>query len=86
MKYIKNFKMLKEQSHKELLSLSELRKKYPEAVLTMDTKPGGYFVRVDIKTQGGELKYIGSLRGTVSKEKALEFLNSTIDDNYDKYY
>jgi hypothetical protein len=33
MKYIKNFKMLKEQSHKELLSLSELRKKYPEAVL-----------------------------------------------------
>jgi hypothetical protein len=52
----------------------------------MDTKPGGYFVRVDIKTQGGELKYIGSLRGTVSKEKALEFLNSTIDDNYDKYY
>lgn len=45
-----------------------------------------YFVRGDIQTQSGESKYLGALKGKVSEEEGLRFLNSIANNNYDKYY
>jgi len=45
-----------------------------------------YFVRADIKTQGGEMEYLGALKGYVDEKKGLDFLNKIASGNYDKYY
>jgi len=79
---------------KELLTLNELKEKFPKMKFTMDVnnnfrKPNGekaYFVRVDIETQGGELEYLGALKGPVSEKHGLEFLNNIANRTYDKYY
>jgi hypothetical protein len=93
--YVENGKMRMIESSlesaKSLLSLAELKKKYPEAVLTMKPSKskafrGSYNVKAEIKTQGGKIEYLGALKGPVSKDQALEFLNAIIDKNYDRYY
>jgi hypothetical protein len=69
------------------LSLEQLQQKYPQIKFTMDKKgEDRYFVRADIKTQGGEMEYLGAVRGPVSYENGLEFLNNIANNNYDKYY
>ena len=71
----------------EEINFEELQKKYPNAVITCDEKkPGRFFVRVDIKTQGGETEYVGALKGLVTKDQAVEFITNTLTNNYDKYY
>lgn len=74
----------------ESLSMEELKKKYPEAVITMtpfgDKFPNSFFARVDINTQSGEKEYLGALKGPVKEEDALKFFNNVLDKNYDKYY
>ena len=85
--YMSNLKKFNESSKN--LSIDELREKYPESILTMNPLkkfPGSYFVKAEIKTQGGEKIYLGALKGPVSKEDALDFLNRTISKEYDKYY
>lgn len=70
-------------------SLDDLKKKYPEAIITMnpsDKFPGRFFARVDIKTQEGEKIYIGALKGPVSEQDALSFFDNILSRNYDKYY
>ena len=83
-------KVLKEEN-KELLSLEQLKEKFPEIEFTMDKKEvgifkGSYFVRADIKTQGGEKVYLGALKGTVKYKEGIQFLNNISFKNYDKYY
>ena len=69
------------------LSLAGLIKKYPEMIFTMNKKGDNrYFVRADIKKQDGEIKYLGAIKGLVSKHDGLEILNNFAKKNYDKYY
>ena len=66
---------------KNMLSLTELRQKYPYIKFTMDSSPkfkGSFFARVDIEKNNGELKYLGALKGPVSEIHALEFFNNTV--------
>lgn len=73
----------------ENLSLPELKKKYPNAKLTLKKLykfNDGYFARLDIITQGGKSEYLGALKGPVSMKNALAFFNSTLSKEYDKYY
>lgn len=71
----------------DILTLDELKQKYPEIKFTMDEKGNNlYFVRVDIEKQNGEIEYLGALKGKVSKEDGLKFLNNIAKKNYDKYY
>lgn len=73
----------------ESLSMEELKKKYPEAVITMtpfgDKFPNSFFARVDINTQSGEKEYLGALKGPVNEKDALDFFNNILSKNYDKY-
>jgi hypothetical protein len=72
-----------------LQSIEQLQQTYPNAIITCkpsDKFKDAYIARVDIKTQSGALEYIGGLRGPVSKEQAIEFFNTVISKNYDKYY
>lgn len=55
-------------------------------IFTLDKKDRGYFVRADIKTQGGEVKYLGAIKGQVPYEDGLKFLNNAVNKNYDKHY
>ena len=82
-------RVLKEE--KELLSLEQLEEKFPEIKFTFEKKgngiyKGSYFVRADIKTQGGEMEYLGALKGSVSHDEGLKFLNNVAFNNYDKFY
>jgi len=70
----------------KLLSLEELKKKYPNMIFTLDKKTRGYFARADIKTQGGKVEYLGAIKGQVSYEDGLKFLNNQANSNYDKFY
>lgn len=71
----------------DTLSLEQLKQKYPEIKFTMNKKgQDRYFVRADIETQGGEMEYLGALKGFVDEKKALKFLNNTAKGYYDKYY
>lgn len=70
----------------EDLSLEELKKKYPEMIFTFDKKDRGYFARVDIRTQGGKVEYLGAIKGQVPYKDGLKFLNNQARNNYDKYY
>ncbi len=88
MKYIKKFN---ESVHSNIdeISLENLKKKYPNAIITMNSLskfPGKFFARLDIKTQNGEKKYLGAIKGPVSEKEALNFFNNTLQKNYDKFY
>ena len=81
--------LIKESVSNGLLSLDELKEKYPEIKFTMNKDPkfeDAYLVRADIEIQNGETEYLGALRGPVSKETAIIFLNDIAKQNYDKYY
>lgn len=87
MKYLKMFENFIFEDVK-ILSLEELRSKYPAAKITM--KPhekfkDSYFARVDVTKQNGEKEYLGALRGPVSEENALAFFNEILSKNYDKF-
>lgn len=66
--------------------LEELKEKYPNMIYTLNKKNGGYFVRADIKTQGGKEEYLGALKGYVPYEHAIQFLKDISKTEYDKYY
>lgn len=71
------------------LSIDELKDKYPNAIITMepsDKFKDAYYAKLEIIRQDGEHEYIGALKGPVSKQNAIEFFNSTLNKNYDKYY
>lgn len=69
------------------LSLEQLKQKYPEIKFTMNKKgEDRYFVRADIETQGGEMEYLGALKGSVSGEEGLKWLNNIASNKYDDYY
>lgn len=69
------------------LPLEQLKQKYPEIKFTMDKKgENRYFVRADIETQGGEMEYLGALKGSVSGEEGLKWLNNIASNKYDDYY
>lgn len=81
-------------TNEKLLSLDELKQKYPQIKFTMNINPkfkgpngeNAYFVRADIETQGGKTEYLGALKGPVPEKDGLEFLNNVANKNYDKYY
>lgn len=78
-----------EEEQADKLPLEQLKQKYPPIKFTLDPNPkfkDSYFARADIKTQGGEMEYLGALKGPVSYEDGLEFLNNVAKNNYDKYY
>lgn len=79
-------KVILEDSEYNILSLEELKKKYPNMIFTLDKKERGYFVRADIKTQGGKVEYLGAIKGQVPYKEGLKFLNNQANNNYDKYY
>jgi hypothetical protein len=88
-KEMKNIKLFESFSNENDDALERLKKKYPESIITMTPSEKfkeSYFARVDIKTQGGEKEYLGALKGPVSKYQAIEFFESTLYKNYDKYY
>lgn len=69
------------------LTIEELKSKYPNALITMEEKkPGLYYVRADVKTQGGNVEYLGAIKGLVTKDEGLKFLNNIIKKKYDGYY
>ena len=71
----------------DTLSLEQLQQKYPQIKFTMNKKgEDRYFVRADIETQGGEMEYLGALKGSVSSEEGLKWFNNVANNNYDKYY
>ena len=85
---IKNFEQFLNESASN--TLDQLKKKYPEALITMeswgDKFPERFSVRLEITTQSGEKEYLGGLKGPVSEKTALEFFERTLDTEYDKYY
>ncbi len=71
------------------ISLESLKKKYPNAIITMnpfDKFPGNFFARVDIKMQNGKERYLGAIKGPVKEKDALEFFSTILSKNYDKFY
>lgn len=79
--------ILVESDNDVILSLPELRKKYKMAHITMKMKkPGLYFVKVDIRTQGDKIEPLGKLKGLVRKEEGIKFLNKILSKKYDGYY
>lgn len=71
------------------LDLDQIQKKYPNAKITLtpnDKFKDAFNARVDIITQGGEIEYLGALRGPASKEDALEFFNNILSREYDKFF
>lgn len=80
-------KKLKVFESSDELSLDMLQRKYPKINFTMDEKSKDrYFVRADIETQDGKTEYLGALKGSVSKDEGLKFLDNVAKKNYDKYY
>ena len=78
-----------EEFENRILTLDELKRKYPDAIFTMNKNKNfkdKYFVKLEIKTQGDKIEYIGALKGPVSEEEGLKFLNNIVNKNYDKYY
>ena len=74
-------------TYNDMLTLDELKEKYPQIKFTMDDKGNNlYFARVDIEKQDGEMEYLGAIKGKVQEKVALEFLNNTAKREYDKYY
>jgi len=72
-----------------VVSLEELKSDYPEMIFTLNPNPKfnkRYFARVDIKTKDGEKKYLGALKGPVTKVDALEFFNNIARSQYSKFY
>lgn len=86
MENIKNYNDYIKESYSNNLTLQQLKNKYPEIKFTMDKKAFGYFVRADIKDQGGNMHYLGALKGQVSEKDGLLFLNNVANNNYDKFY
>ena len=79
------------ETNMKLLSLEQLKEKYPKMKFTLKKKEygvskGKYIARADIETQGDEIEYLGAPRGSVSFENGLQFLNNIASENYDKYY
>jgi hypothetical protein len=69
--------------------LDRLKAKYPNAEITFrpnEKFDGRYFARVDIIRQDGEKEYLGALKGPVTMEDAMEFFETILDKNYDKFY
>lgn len=83
--------LLKEGTESQLLSLEQLKLKYPQIKFTLKYHSTGlftgrYFARADINTQDGKLEYLGALKGPVDEHEGLRFLNSIAKSKYDKYY
>lgn len=67
--------------------LKDLKQKYPNAIITLnEVKPKLFFARVDINKQDGKKEYLGSIKGAVPFDDALNFIKNTLDKNYDSYY
>lgn len=98
----RNKKLLKESDNPdiefggtgEILSLYGLKEKYPNMIFTYDPAKGRfdskgkqlYYVKVEIKTQDGKKKYLGGIKGWVTKSEAINYFNKVAKNNYDKYY
>lgn len=74
------------KENKEPLSLPQLKEKFPNMIFTMEPKNDKFFVKAEIKTQGGKIEYLGAIKGFVNEKEAIEFLNNKAMNNYDKYY
>lgn len=68
------------------LTLNELKEKYPEADIDINkNEDGTYSVKVELKTQGDEMKELDKAEG-LNEPNAVMFAQRVLDKNYDKYY
>ena len=77
------------ESINEELALSTIKSKYPNSKITFEPNTrfkDAYNVRVDIIRQDGGVEYLGGIRGPISKEEGLHFIENTLSRNYDKFY
>ena len=77
--------------NKSILPIDKLKEKYPNSKITLQKQDAGifknkFFVKVEIKKQDGEYEQIAAIKGYVPYEQAIQFVNNTLNKNYDKFY